>query len=548
MPAADEVEKRPSPTGSATEPIGNDGKQIMAASIDGEHLHRKRFSTLAIVGLAFAILNSPTAASASLSVVIVSGGPVAAVWGMLISAIGVLCIAASMAEICSVLPTPGGPYHFVYRLAPERTKVGLAYFTGWLAMAGWICLTATTSSLAGSLIVGIIALLHPNYESKPWQVFLIYIVFAIGAWLVNVFAVRALDSINRAALFWSVGGVLIIVITTLACASPSYQTGKFVFATFVNQTGWNNGVAFILGLLQSTFALVGTDGATHIIDEMPSPHIYAPAAMIIAPVIGSLSSFIILIVFLFVLKDFDQVATGSAGPLLEIIYQALGNRGGAVALYMFPVCSMGFAAIGILCASSRQTQAFARDRGIPFARFFAKESPRYGVPIPAITFTSVWVIIFGLIYLGSSSALNAILSSSVVMLQWSYCVPVVLLLIQGRGLLDRIANEEAENALRQAGQDAVETTSLSAKRRYNMGKFGYLVNVWGVLFALFTSIFFLFPPEVPATGSTANYAAAVIALVAVLALLSWLFDGRKRYTGPRDLDLALARARDARSE
>lgn len=357
-------------------------------------------------------------------------------------------------------------------------------------------LTATTSSLAGSLIVGIIALLHENYEEQPWHEFLIYIAFAIGAWCVNVFAVRALDGINLAALIWSVGGVIIIVITTLACASPNYQTGKFVFGTYVNQTGWNNGVAFILGLLQSTFALVGTDGATHIIDEMPRPHIYAPLAMILAPIIGSLTAFTILIVFLFVLSDFDAVSSGSAGPLLEIIYQALGNKGGAVALYMFPVTSMAFAAISILCASSRQTQAFARDFGIPFATVWSREHPRWGVPIWSITMTSVWVIIFGLIYLGSSSALNAILSSSVVMLQWTYCVPVILLLVRGRSLLDEIANEEYETAMSTSkegtnGRAPSTSTSFSAKRSYNMGKWGYLVNAWGVLFALFTSILYV---------------------------------------------------------
>jgi len=312
-------------------------------------------------------------------------------------------------------------------------------------------------------------------------VFLIYLAFAIGAWVFNVFGARMLDPCNRAALIWSVGGVVIICITTLACASPNYQSGKFVFATFVNETGWNNGVAFILGLLQSTFALVGTDGATHIIDEMPQPHIYAPAAMIAAPIIGSLSSFIILIVFLFVLSDFDGVTSGSAGPLLEILYQALGNKGGAIALYMFPVVSMAFAAIGILCASSRQTHAFAKDKGLPFAAFWSRESVKWGVPIPAITMTSVWVIIFGLIYLGSSSALNAILSSSVVMLQWSYCVPVTLLLIRGRGLLDTIANEEEERL-------GNSSSPVQVTRRYNLGKFGYAINIWGVLFALFTSI------------------------------------------------------------
>ncbi|UZJ52475.1 hypothetical protein CBS101457_001795 [Exobasidium rhododendri] len=509
-----------------------------------EDTDRKRFSMLAILGLAFAILNSPTAATASLSLVIVSGGPIAAVWGMLISAVGVLCIAASMAEICSVLPTPGGPYHFAYRLAPPSMQNGLAYTTGWLACAGWVALTATTSSLAGSLIVGIIALLHPNYEEKAWHIFLIYLAFAIGAWVFNVFGARWLDPCNRAALFWSVGGVVVICITTLACASPKYQTGKFVFATFVNETGWNNGVAFILGLLQSTFALVGTDGATHIIDEMPQPHIYAPLAMIAAPIIGSVTAFIILIVFLFVLSDFDSVTTSTAGPLLEILYQATNNKAGAICLYMFPVISMAFAAIGILCASSRQTHAFAKDKGIPFSNFWSKESVRWRVPIPAITMTSVWVIIFGLVYLGSSSALNAILSSSVVMLQWSYCVPVSLLLIRGRGLLDVIANEEEERL--GGGSNGSNGTPVQVTRRYNLGKFGYLINAWGVLFALFTSIFFLFPPDLPTSGSTANYAAAVVAFVVLLAAFSWIFDGRKSYSGPRDLDHALARARLAR--
>lgn len=154
--------------GETNEKMALDVTQVNSkGEIEGvEGIHRKRFGKLAILGLAFAILNSPTAASASLSVVIVSGGPVAAVWGMLISAIGVLCIAASMAEICSVLPTPGGPYHFAYRLSPPKYQIPIAYFTGFGACAGWIALTATTSSLAGSLIVGIIALLHDNYEQK----------------------------------------------------------------------------------------------------------------------------------------------------------------------------------------------------------------------------------------------------------------------------------------------------------------------------------------------------------------------------------------------
>jgi choline transport protein len=63
---------------------------------------------------------------------------------------------------------------------------------------------------------------------------------------------------------------------------------------------------------------------------------------------------------------------------------------------------------------------------------------------------------------------------------------------------------------------------------------------------LFPLSSFLFPPDLPTSGSTANYAAAVIAFVALLAAGSWIFEGRKHYNGPRDLDHALARARLAR--
>ena len=67
------------------------------------------------------------------------------------------------------------------------------------------------------------------------------------------------------------------------------------------------------------------------------------------------------------------------------------------------------------------------------------------------------------------------------------------------------------------------------------------------IYYLHNSLFsFLFPPDLPTSGSTANYAAAVVAFVVLLAGLSWIFDGRKNYSGPRDLDHALARARLAR--
>ena len=220
----------------------------------------------------------------------------------------------------------------------------------------------------------------------------------------------------------SLTGAVVIIIVCLSTASPNFQSGDFVFRTFINETGWPNGVAWILGLLQSSFGLTGYDAVSHMVEEMPNPHINAPRVMIAAVGIGSISSFIFLVCLLFCISDVDVVNTSAAGALLESMYQATGSKIGAVCLQVFPIIAMAFTAQGIMTASSRMSYAFARDRGLPFSRVFAIMN-RNGVPIPSVLLSTACVVVFGCIYLGSSTALNAILSSSVVFLNVSYSIP-----------------------------------------------------------------------------------------------------------------------------
>lgn len=124
------------------------------------------------------------------------------------------------------------------------------------------------------------------------------------------------------------------------------------------------------------------------------------------------------------------------------------------------------------------------------------------------------VIIFGCVYLGSTSALNAILSSSVVLLQISYCVPVILLIVRGRHLLDTAAGPVLSQQ----------------PRTINLGRFGLPINLFGVLFAIFTSVFFCFPPELPVSGPNMNYVSVVIAIVFIISGLTYWIQGKK-YTG-----------------
>lgn len=90
--------------------------------------------------------------------------------------------------------------------------------------------------------------LAQGYQVTNWQQFLIYIGFTLIAFLLNAFMNSVLPRIYKGALFWSLGGFAVVSITVLACASPNYSSGKFVFTEFINQTGWPDGVAWLLGV------------------------------------------------------------------------------------------------------------------------------------------------------------------------------------------------------------------------------------------------------------------------------------------------------------
>lgn len=154
------------------------------------------------------------------------------------------------------------------------------------------------------------------------------------------------------------------------------------------------------------------------------------------------------------------------------------------------------------------TFAFARDGGLPFSRWFARVHKRLGLPLNALCLTTVLVIIFGCIFLGSSSAFSAITSASVVALEVSYGIPVAVNCLQGRSKLPPRA--------------FVLSPIL-----------GWTFNLIGLAFVILTSVLFLFPPELPVSGSNMNYCVAAFGIVLIISVVQWIVDGRKNYTGPR---------------
>lgn len=218
---------------------------------------KRNFSMVSMLGLAFAILNSWTALAASINLALPSGGPSSVIWGFMVAGIGNLALAASLAEFLSAYPTAGGQYHWAAVVSWKRVSRGVSYVTGWISVSGWVALSATGGLLASQFIMNIIFLLNPTYEAEPWHQFLLYTAVTLIALAINTFLTRLLPYLTKAALFWSIVGFIVISTTTLACASPQYQGASWVYGEVFNRSGWPDGIAWLLGLLQGAFALTG---------------------------------------------------------------------------------------------------------------------------------------------------------------------------------------------------------------------------------------------------------------------------------------------------
>lgn len=166
--------------------------------------------------------------------------------------------------------TSTGQYHWVHIISWPSWKPLLSWITGWINVFGWMALTATGGLLGSQIIIGIIAIYDTAYVAQRWHQFLIYIGYNIFAMLLNAFGNSILPLVNKTAIIWSITGFVVISITVLACASPDYSSGDFVYRSFINETGWPDGVAWLLGLLQGSLGLTGYDATAHMIEVIIS--------------------------------------------------------------------------------------------------------------------------------------------------------------------------------------------------------------------------------------------------------------------------------------
>jgi amino acid transporter len=254
------------------------------------------------------------------------------------------------------------------------------------------------------------------------------------------------------------------------------------------------------------------------IEEMPNPATQGPRMMIYAIVMAVVTGFGYITAVIAVIQDVEA-AISAPQVLLEIYYQATQNKAGSICLMMYPLISFVICAIDDMATSARMAYALARDGGMPFNRHFQRVSPDYGVPVAGLFWCFAWDVVFGLIFLGSNNAFNAIISAAVVCFTITYAIPPGINMLRGRRMLPKSRSFKLPETI------------------------GYICNASSVLWAALTTVLFVWPTSNPTNAVNMNYCIVAFGVIIVIAGSNWIFGARKTYSPPAltfDCDHAIA--------
>lgn len=487
------------------------------AALGHEETLTRKFDKWSMLSLAFCVLGTWTTSSQSLATGLSNGGPVTILWGLLLVTFCNLCVALSLSEFCSSMPTALGQAYWIIRIWDHKFARFTSYMCAWINTFGWWTLTASQNAFMAEFLLDMKVMFDPEWDgiNKGWLKFVIYIGVTILFTAFNHIACRNDRMLPWFNNFVAIGFVALFI--ALAMGLPiaigthdgkHFQGPKFVFGEWINDSGWPGGITFFLGLAQAAYALTAFDSVIHMVEEIPAPRKNVPLVMNLSIICGALSGWIFMVICLFCIQDLDSLLQSNL-PFIQLVQDAVGLKGAAVFIALFTFNGLG-QGMCIVTSASRLTWSFARDGGVPFYRYFSYVDDVWKVPARALWLQAGIVSLVGVLYLFADTVLSAIFSVSTIALTISYAMPIALLLFQGREVLPT------------GGQ-------------FSLGKYGPVVNVIALCYCTVTTVFFFFPSAPDPAPADMNYAIAVFGVMIVLSVAFWFVKGSESFLNTEEM-------------
>lgn len=472
----------------------------------------RTYSTIQVFGIAFSIMGLLPSISTTLS----TGAEfsmVGIVWGWFVACIFIECVGISLSMLASSISTSGALFYYANYYCSDSARVPLSYIiaiSNTLGLCGGIC--SITYGFAGQVLAAAYMTVDGSFTITSG---IEYGVYAAGILLTVLLCVAFT---RHSALLQSISIyincfiiVLFFIAVPIGASKYGFNDGAFIFGNATNLRTWTPGWSFVLSLMPAIWTIGAFDSCMHMSEECKNPQKKVPIGIIGSITACAVIGWFICIVCAATIKDGDVsrvLETNTGSFMAQIIYDALGRKWAIAFISLISLAQLTMG-VSLLVAASRQTFAFARDKGLPLIYNYVKYvNPKYKVPVRAVIFDGILCLVLGLLILIDTTAANALFSLAVVGNQLAWVVPVLLVLLP------------------------------VGRSRFVPGPFylgpvlSTIINIITVLWGIFVMIFAMFPDSKSVTKDTMNYTCVINMGIWLLALLYYYVYGYTHYSGP----------------
>jgi amino acid transporter len=443
-------------------------------------------------------------------------GPIINTVGWPVVSLFTMCVAASMAELASAYPTAGGLYYWSLRLGGR----GWGWLTAWLNMVGQVTITAGINVGAAIYLIGAFTRILGIPGDAPVPLFgkidnwsfqlAVMVALMIPQVLINIYGIKLTARLNDFSVWWHIGGVFLIV--GLLVFLAKYHNSLGFLMTAVNTTNpleassaEINGHAvpalvfgdhklpsplfalapglaefykhppfvfvFVLGMLQAQWTYTGYDASAHVAEETMMARLNTAWGVFLSVAVSAVVGYLLIMTLTWCIPKGDIAATANDPyPVLYIAYNNLKPLFGHVVAIIIGG-AMWLCGCSSITSMARMWYAFARDDGMPGAKYIKKIDPEKRTPIVSILVTSVLSVLI-CIY---AAAYFVVTSISTIALYLAYVIPIYL---------------NWRNRRRKQGEWVTGEVAP-----WNLGRWSPIINVIAIAWTLLICAIFSIPPN-----------------------------------------------------
>lgn len=448
----------------------------------------RRMGSFSSFAVSFSIISVLTGCITAYADALGPGGPRALGVGWPLVSAGTMIVALAMAELASAFPTAGALYHW----------------SALLGGPGWGWLTAATNivgqmAIVAAVDVGLASELAATLGLSSRAALALLAAILASHALLNAFSVRLVAALNDLSATVHILGVVLIV-------GALFLIGRAQPASFLLEAGTttradgNMTLGFLNGLVLSMFTFTGYDASAHLAEETHDAARAAPRGIVVSVAVSAVFGYLLLAGITLGIRDLPRVSRDSHAALL-VLREALGPVPGSLAMGA-ALLAMWFCGLASMTSASRTLYAFARDGGVPGARYVARVSPTRKTPTVAIVCVTVVPFLLVLATVPFSSAIfDAMAKMATMGLYVSYGAPIAL------GVVARLQGR------------------WKVRGPFHLGPFGIPLAIVAVLYAVVV----LFVCSLPPNDLAARLLVGCLAALAVL----YFAVVRKRFAGPK---------------